>query len=195
VDFTGPVRRDHDDGRLGRADRSKLGNRDLEVGQQLEQVSLELLVGAIDFVDQQDRRPFSRLLDGAEQRPLDQKGIGEQLTLGRSWIQRVRAFEQSNLEDLPRVVPLVDGVADVEALVALQADQLGVERGREDFRHFGLADPGLAFEEQRPLQAQREIGRDGEPSPGDVLLAGHGLLQLVDRCRYREFHRLTLPSA
>jgi hypothetical protein len=71
VHFTGPVRRDHDDRRCDRADRPKLGNRNLEVGQQLEQVSLELLVGAIDFVNQQDGRAFTGLLDRAEQRPLD----------------------------------------------------------------------------------------------------------------------------
>ena len=32
------------------------GHRDLEVGQDLEQVRLELLVGAVDLVDEQDRR-------------------------------------------------------------------------------------------------------------------------------------------
>ena len=192
MDFTSPVRGDHDDGRLVRADGSELGDGDLEVGEQLEQVSLELLVGAIDFVDQQDRRPVARLLDGAEQRPLDQERVREELALRRPRIQRVRTFEQSNLENLPRVVPLVDGVADVEALVALQANQLRAERGGEDLGHLGLADARLAFEKQRPLQAQREIGRHGEPSPGNVLPPGHGLLQGVDGCRYLECHLLRI---
>ncbi len=128
VDLARAVRRDDDDRRLGGADRPELGNGDLEVGQQLEQVALELFVGAVDLVDEQDRRPRSRLLDRAQQRPLDQERVGEQLSRRRPRIQRVRALEQPNLEDLPRVVPLVDGVADVEPLVALQANQLGVER-------------------------------------------------------------------
>ena len=42
------------------ADGAELGNRDLEVGQQLEQIAFELLVGAIDLVDEQDRRPLAR---------------------------------------------------------------------------------------------------------------------------------------
>ena len=37
-------------------DRAELGDADLEVGQELQQVGLELLVGAVDLVDQQDRR-------------------------------------------------------------------------------------------------------------------------------------------
>ena len=55
VDLARPVRREHDARRLRGADRADLGHGDLEVGQDLEQVGLELLVGAVDLVDQQDR--------------------------------------------------------------------------------------------------------------------------------------------
>ena len=82
VDLARAVRGDDDDRRLGGADGAELGNRDLKVGEQLEQVALELLVGAIDLVDEQHRRPLARLLDRAQQRPLDQERLGEQLALG-----------------------------------------------------------------------------------------------------------------
>ena len=42
-----------------RADRAELGNRDLPLGQHLEEERLERLVGAIDFVDEQHRRPVA----------------------------------------------------------------------------------------------------------------------------------------
>ena len=177
--FACPIRRDHDDRRLRRANRSELGDGDLEIGQQFEQIAFELLVRAVDLVDQQDRRLAFRLLDGAKQGPLDEEGIREEFPLGCPRIQRVRPLEQPNLENLPRVVPLVDGVADVEAFVTLQPNQLGIERRGEHLGHFRLPDAGLTFEEERPLQAQREIRGDGESAAGDVLPPGHGLLQGV----------------
>ena len=55
VDLARPVRGEDDARRLVRLDRADLGDRDLEVGQDLEQERLELLVGAVDLVDEQDR--------------------------------------------------------------------------------------------------------------------------------------------
>src|SRR6202022_1786381 len=54
VHLASAVRRDDNErGALG-LDGSDLGDRDLKVGKQLEQERLELLIGAIDLVDQQD---------------------------------------------------------------------------------------------------------------------------------------------
>ena len=55
------------------ADRADLRDRDLEVGQDLEQVRLELLVGAVDLVDQQDGRRPVVVLQRLEQRALEQE--------------------------------------------------------------------------------------------------------------------------
>ena len=63
----------------GRLDRAELGNADLEVGQKLEQKGLELLVGAVDLVDQQHRRRLAA--DGGQQRPLQQILLGEDVLL------------------------------------------------------------------------------------------------------------------
>ena len=90
---------------------------------------------------------------------LIRNGFGEELALRGLPIERVRALEQADLEDLPRIVPLVHGVADVEAFVALQPDQLRAEHGRQHLRDLGLADARLAFEEERPLKLEREKHR------------------------------------
>jgi hypothetical protein len=47
-------------------------------------------------------------------------------------------------------------VTHVQAFVALQADEIGAQRGRRRAGERGLADAGLALEKQRALQAQRE---------------------------------------
>ena len=64
------VRGEHDARDRRRFDRAELGNGDLEVGQELEQEGLEFLVGAVDLVDQQDRRLLAP--DRGQQRPLKQ---------------------------------------------------------------------------------------------------------------------------
>ena len=98
------------------ADRAELGDRDLEVGEHLEQERLELLVGAVDLVDQEHDRLVG--VDRLEQRPADQELGAEQLVLRDGPLLR-----GADVQQLARVVPLVDGVRDVEALVALQPDQ------------------------------------------------------------------------
>ena len=55
AELTGAVRGQDHPGDRGRGDRAELGNADLEVGEDLEQIGLELLVGTVDLVDQQDR--------------------------------------------------------------------------------------------------------------------------------------------
>ena len=60
VQVARPVRGQHDDRLFGGAQRAALGNGNLEVGEEFEQEGLELLVGAVDFVDQQHRRSGAR---------------------------------------------------------------------------------------------------------------------------------------
>ena len=56
VDLARAVRGDDHDRRFGRLDGAELGDRDLEIGQHLQQIGLERLVGAVELVDQQHRR-------------------------------------------------------------------------------------------------------------------------------------------
>src|SRR4029434_967280 len=101
----------------------------------------------------------------------------------RPGIERVAGLEDADLEQLPRVVPLVHCVVDVQALVALQPNQVGLQCRGERFGYLRLADAGLTLEEERTLEAQREERRHRQRAIGDVRLRGERGLQLVDRRR------------
>ena len=160
-------------------DRADLGDRHLEVGQEFEQIGLERLVGAVQFVDQQHRRAVDLRLQRLQQRPLDQEAVGEDRALDLAAILLGRLGE-ADLDHLARVIPLVDGRGDVEPLVALQADQPAPERRRQHLGDLGLADPGLAFEEQRALQVQREMHRGGERTVRDIVGAAEQAQRVAD---------------
>ena len=88
--------------------------------QQLEQERLEVVVGAVDLVDQQHRRARAGMLERAQQRPADQIVGTEQLVL----VQRLPAgLGEPDAEQLPGIVPLVQSLRRVDSLVALQPDQ------------------------------------------------------------------------
>jgi hypothetical protein len=83
--LAGPVRGEHDHRRPLGPDRAELGDRDLEVAEQLEQEGLELVVGAVDLVDEQDRAVAE--LQRAQQRSGEQEAGRVELVLvvgGRS---------------------------------------------------------------------------------------------------------------
>ena len=71
VQLARAVRGQDHGGPAARPDRAELGDRDLEVGEHLEQERLELLVGAVDLVDQQHDRVVR--VDRLEQRAADQE--------------------------------------------------------------------------------------------------------------------------
>ena len=170
VDLARPVRgEDHARRPLG-LDRADLGDRHLEVGQDLEQVRLELLVGAVDLVDEQDRRDAVGRLERLEERAADQEVAAEDV-VGARLLRLAARLQQPDLEHLARVVPLVDRGVDVEALVALEADEPGAEARGEDLGELRLADAGLALEEQRPAELQRQEDRRRERPVGDVVAA------------------------
>ena len=61
------------------------------------------------------------------------------------------------VEQLLGVLPLVERLGLVEPFVALQADQLGGERGGERLGQLGLADAGRPLDEDRLLHAVGEV--------------------------------------
>jgi hypothetical protein len=173
------VRRQHDERRRRRADGAEFGDRHLELGQQLQQIALDLFVRAIDLVDQEDGRPRARGIDRLQQGTLEQEAFGVELCLGGA--QRAGGFEDAKLEELPRIVPLIRGLTEVEPFVALQSDQIGPECCGDGRCERGLADAGFPFEEQRTLQPQGQEHRDGEPLVCHIVLRRELLLQVCDR--------------
>ncbi len=69
---------------------------------------------------------------------------------------------------------------DVDALVALQPDQPRAARGGQRLGHLGLADAGLALEQQRLLEGLGEVDRGGERPVGQVALAGQRTRNVID---------------
>ena len=103
-----------------RGNRPQFGDRNLKVGQQFEQERLELVVGAVDFVDQQHRRLVAA--DRRQQWPLQQVFFRENLILDGVGILAAMGLDR---QQLALVVPFIERGRLIEALVALQADQLG----------------------------------------------------------------------
>ena len=164
-----------------RLDRADLGDGDLEVGQHLEQIRLERLVGAVELVDQQHRRPGAALrLQRLQQRPVDQEALGEDV-LGEAFaVAHALRLGHADLEHLAGIVPFVHRRTDVEPLVALQADQTAVQGLGQDLADLGLADAGLALEKQRPTELERKIESGRERAVGDVVAAREQRLGVVD---------------
>ena len=88
-------------------------------------------------------------------------------------------------DHLRGVVPLVDRGRDVEPLVALQADQPAAERRRQHLGDLGLADAGLAFEEDRPAHLQRQEQHGRQRPVGEIVGRRQQLERVVDGGRER----------
>ncbi len=70
------------------------------------------------------------------------------------------------------MIPVVEGVMDVHALVALQPHELSARRRRQSTRDLGLAHPGFALQQQRELQGPREVDAGRQRPVGQVALTG-----------------------
>ncbi len=163
-------------------ERAQLGHGDRVVGEDLEQERLEFVVGAVDLVDEQHRRSggaerVGLVTDGAQQGALHQEPLGVELVLHHL---AAAGLDRAEVQQLPGVVPLVDGLGGVDALVTLQAHELAARPARQDLRHLGLAHAGLALEQQRTLQAYGEEDRGGEALVGQVVVRGERGADVVD---------------
>ena len=94
-------------------------------------------------------------------------------------------FGDADGDHLRGVIPFVDRGRDVEAFVALQPDQAAAERLRQHLGDLGLADAGLAFEENRPAHLEREIKHSAERAVGEIIGPGEEIDRGVDRGRQR----------
>ena len=81
---------------------------------------------------------------------------------------RPAGLDGAQVQDLAREVPVVERLRGVEALVALQPDELRAGRLGERAGERGLADAGVALEEQRAAQSQRQVAGRGQPVVGQV---------------------------
>ena len=173
-------------------DGADLRHGHLERRQDLQQEGLEGLVALVDFVDQQHRA--AGLPQGLQQRARLQEGLGEEQVAhavqpvhgrfhGGGAFQALAhpVLQDLGVEQLFAVLPLVQRLALVEALVALHADQRQVEQGRGAERQLGLADPGHAFHQDRLLQVLGHEQRGGDAARGDVAHVGQAFDDRIHR--------------
>ena len=81
-------------------------------------------------------------------------------------------------QQLLLVVPLVQGLALVEALVALQADQPGAGDLGDGLRQLGLAGAGRPLDEDGLLQAVGKVHDAGDPVVGQVVHVAKALTDI-----------------
>ena len=131
---------------MARGQRAQLGHGDLPVRQQLQQERLEGLVGTVDLVDQQHAGLVAA--QRGQQRSFQQVVGGEQVGLGPG---AAAGLGQADGQQLAAVVPFIRRLRQVEAFVALQAHQTPAGGAGLGQRQRGLADAGVAFQQQRAL--------------------------------------------
>ena len=90
-------------------------------------------------------------------------------------------LERAGVQELTRVVPLVQRLRRIDALVALEADQVGAEDPRKRLPDLGLPDPCLALEEQRPPHGDGQEDRGRKPAVREVRLPPQGPLDVGHR--------------
>ena len=170
VHLAGAVGGEDDQRRRLRAHHADLGDRHRVLRQHLEQERLELVVGAVDLVDEQHAR---RGLQRLEHRPGEQEtavveggldGVGVQGGARRGR----RGLHGAQVQQLAGEVPVVERLRRVDALVALQPHERRAEHLGEGQGERGLAGPRLALAEQRSPHAQGEERRRGESGVGEV---------------------------
>ena len=165
----------HDRARLGLVE-PELGDRELEVAQQLEQHRLELLVGLVDLVDEQDDGLVGG--DGGHQRALEQELGAEDVVL--DLLPAGALGLGLDAQQLLAVVPLVERLGLVEPLVALQAHERAVEVLRERLGQLGLAHPGRPLDQDRLAQLGGQVGDERGRLAGQVPGAPQARADVLD---------------
>src|SRR5215210_6077810 len=189
--FPGPVRGQHDDRGTLSLDGPDLGYGNLVVGEELEQERLELLVGTVDLVQQQHRRRLGGY--GLQNGPLYQEVLGEEHIFLLTQLRGGLAQALRRTEDLPdllpqdlrvqellAVLPLVERLGLVEALVPLQADERAVRGPCQRLRQLGLAHARGSLYENRLVQFQGQVDYRRQAPVADVLLFREPFPDLFD---------------
>src|SRR4029450_4753204 len=117
--------------------------------------------------------------DGLRQGPGEQERLGEDvgLDLGPAGVVGPVGLDA---QQLLLVVPLVQGLGLVQALVALEPDQPGPGGGGQGLGQLGLADPGWPLGQDGLLQPVGQEGDVGDHGGGQVVDLGQAPADLVD---------------
>jgi len=89
-------------------------------------------------------------------------------------------LEEPDGQHLAGVVPLVESMVGVEALIALEADEGFLEHRRQHLGDLGLPDACLTLEKQGPSQLQSQVHRHRQAAIGYVVARSEGFADLID---------------
>ena len=190
-EITGVVgRQDHVRHVLG-AEGADLRNRNLELAEQFQQHRLERLVGTVDLVDKQHHR--FRRAHRLKQRARREEPLGEEdaflradpldgvLQVGGVGDDLADLFAQDlRVQQLLAVVPFVQRLGLVLALIALQPQQPPPGRRRQHLGQLRLADARRPLDEQRLLEPRQQEDRRREALVNDIALAGERITYLFN---------------
>ena len=109
-----------------------------------------------------------RLPQRGQHGPRQQEALVVEALLGLVGVDLTGRLEGAEVQDLAREVPVVESLAGVDALVALQAHEREVEALGEGLGEGGLAGAGLALEQQRTLHARGQEHDRRELVVGEV---------------------------
>src|SRR3989304_7319470 len=141
---------------MGCPQGAEFGYADLKVAEHFQEKRLELGVGAVDFIDQQQH--WLRRKDRLKQRSRQEKAQGEEDILLRG--DAVGSFGQGSgvpkqivklvtqelrVEHLLGVLPLIERLRLIQALVTLKADELPPGCRGPGLAEFCLPHAGRAF--------------------------------------------------
>ncbi|CAB4324544.1 unannotated protein [freshwater metagenome] len=91
------------------------------------------------------------------------------------------------MQQLAGVVPFVERLRCVEALVTLEPDEVAACPGADGPGQLRLSGARFALEQQRPLHAQREQYCGGETFVGEIALSAEARLDIgegeISECR------------
>ena len=85
------------------------------------------------------------------------------------------------MQQLGREVPVVQRLAGVDPLVALQPDELEPEGRGERLGKLGFADAGLSFEQERTSEAKGQVGCGRQAAIGQVILVQQNVSKILNR--------------
>ena len=89
------------------------------------------------------------------------------------------ALGDAHMQQLARMVPVVERLRRVDALIALQADRLAAEDLGQPVGDLGLADARRAFEQQRLAELERQVERRHQRLVGEIAGGRERRVELV----------------
>src|SRR5437867_7107615 len=170
--------------------RPELRYRDLQAQEHLPQDRLELRLDVDEHAHEEDERRLReergqerarRQEPEGEERVLLAGDLGDRVGQGRRvGDQLADALAQElRVEELLGVLPLVERLALVEPLVALETNEPAARDLRQRLGELGLADARRPLDEHRTPHARGQVDDGGDPAARDITRIPETLLDVL----------------